>query len=1293
MFQLVDTIPFRIKGEVLVEVERNGILVDTRKQNNLWLDRGTRDIILGNEPSKIFVSDSTVQPQYTDTEVPAGTQNAFGNATRTYQQSVNGVVVNRHEFYTQIAPPTSGTRTINTIGLTRGGSGVENTLAFAYLVLTAPIVQTTLDTLHIYYYVYILQPNIQGIGHSGWNDFAESFFGYKNYSLYVSRQLFYGAPKNDMKWDGYAFSQTDSRYIYNTEVIDENKYKVYFLTNFGSSSDLSSYVGHLAAFSVVRSSYYYLVKNIIEDGYVGRFWPKRNTSTEPFFDSGSSQLPQGWSKGAEIRATNPFAPEYLGIFYKVNIVTTGDVGASEYYVDVLAPYYPSTGWGHMMLFDFVNKGGSSYVIRSGIISKLGRDFIITSYINNTTGEYYTTISDLNGGGYVDIIGDDTASCKIWIHGGGTSDLFFYDQKNRDKFFKVTFNDPVNVFDNSLTEYTSARDIFHAEGDSSKIYLWHHHDGVVGVFDVATGVISDTWIDRTSFLLDYTTVGDDMIWEWGLYDSVNSRILIGVNKSVFVYPVDGVTELNGFTGVADFNSTTIKNWSAIIVKDGTLAHNAGNLEFGLSHGKPVSGTNNGLGTLMLQRVSPGAFDVVVKISSFSPTDSNQRMGMIVCGSHDNIDTQKRIERGGGNIIEAYTDDVLDSGGSASYSKTDVWFRIERDASNNVSVYYADPSVGTWNQLGVTTVMSGEVYVGLTGHTRDNGATSLIQATVSDFYFNTGTVDKRQQSVYIDNTILAATAQSGIVKLYNGIYHIITDVGVVAVNANSFDKVKDYKLYRNTDSNGKYGYFIENYYNGKYFGVAKVSLLYQNYSNKWDYDSRFANTYEVQLYEPLVDEYMWVGGFESYKQVLTMIGLNLIKNYQSSTPHSYADGQLRFEYVGGSWVLTDSDNASPTPKVTHSAWEALPSGSEEIRFLDGPTPGQSHVDGDMYTSWCVSKGLIKDNQEYITNIGMGVYFSDAQRANETYTNIGTVVDMESKLNNPATWLIADFDYDYDIRIRNADGTPSCYYNVVSMCNVSSVSSNSEFSSDTADLYFAYNFYKRLYVKFVTGANAGVEPKQILEYDGYNKKIITDTWPNAISIGDKFDIVDEGSATKVATLAQNIVPTMTGYTTPEGVASASSDRANGEAWRAFGSGDWITADGDVTGWIEYEFTQHRVIRKYAITAPSDFTLSPKSWTFEGWDGNSWQVLDTQSNIVFSAGERKVFIVNTALDKFSYLKFRLNITANNGNANNLSVTLFEMMSANEFSVDDVNGQLFFDDMNTGRNLLAEYIYVLRSW
>lgn len=135
--------------------------------------------------------------------------------------------------------------------------------------------------------------------------------------------------------------------------------------------------------------------------------------------------------------------------------------------------------------------------------------------------------------------------------------------------------------------------------------------------------------------------------------------------------------------------------------------------------------------------------------------------------------------------------------------------------------------------------------------------------------------------------------------------------------------------------------------------------------------------------------------------------------------------------------------------------------------------------------------------------------------------------------------------------------------------------------------------------------------------------------------------------------LIPDMTGYTTPSGTASASSEASTWYAWKAFdkdATGNNIWGASSTTGWLAYD-TGGALwnVTSYDITAESVTSGAwPSSWTFEGWNGSSWVTLDTRTSESFTLGQTRNFAF---ANSNSYQKHRLNVTANGGNGTYLFV------------------------------------------
>jgi hypothetical protein len=160
---------------------------------------------------------------------------------------------------------------------------------------------------------------------------------------------------------------------------------------------------------------------------------------------------------------------------------------------------------------------------------------------------------------------------------------------------------------------------------------------------------------------------------------------------------------------------------------------------------------------------------------------------------------------------------------------------------------------------------------------------------------------------------------------------------------------------------------------------------------------------------------------------------------------------------------------------------------------------------------------------------------------------------------------------------------------------------------------------------------------------------------------------SFAEVVQYTDNVIPTMTSNTSPSGVATASDSYSDSystcDPWKAFDKNFYNYHDGKYynwavsskTGWLAYEFPSSHTITKYAIHTYSDSFVTdgfPKDWTFEAWNGTSWIVLDTRSNITdWTNGVKKEFVFD---NKVSYKKYRINITDNvSGTTNKWAVNI----------------------------------------
>jgi len=125
---------------------------------------------------------------------------------------------------------------------------------------------------------------------------------------------------------------------------------------------------------------------------------------------------------------------------------------------------------------------------------------------------------------------------------------------------------------------------------------------------------------------------------------------------------------------------------------------------------------------------------------------------------------------------------------------------------------------------------------------------------------------------------------------------------------------------------------------------------------------------------------------------------------------------------------------------------------------------------------------------------------------------------------------------------------------------------------------------------------------------------------------------------------IPVMTGLTTPSGTVTSSN--SNSTAWQTFDSSNssyhWDASGSWASGYLAYEFTSAKVIGGYGLKPrqvdSNDLPGAPTSWTFCGWNGSGWDVLDTRSGVSFSSNTE--FKSYTIASPASYTRYAIRVT-----------------------------------------------------
>lgn len=133
--------------------------------------------------------------------------------------------------------------------------------------------------------------------------------------------------------------------------------------------------------------------------------------------------------------------------------------------------------------------------------------------------------------------------------------------------------------------------------------------------------------------------------------------------------------------------------------------------------------------------------------------------------------------------------------------------------------------------------------------------------------------------------------------------------------------------------------------------------------------------------------------------------------------------------------------------------------------------------------------------------------------------------------------------------------------------------------------------------------------------------------------------------------------------GIATASKEKATEPASKAFDGSTatkWFNENGGSTGWLQYDFGSGIAwtVVRYDLSSANDVPArDPKDWQFLGSDnGANWTVLDTQTGQTFASRylTKQYSITNSA----AYRYYRLNITANNGDASSIQLSELSLMT-----------------------------------
>jgi hypothetical protein len=132
--------------------------------------------------------------------------------------------------------------------------------------------------------------------------------------------------------------------------------------------------------------------------------------------------------------------------------------------------------------------------------------------------------------------------------------------------------------------------------------------------------------------------------------------------------------------------------------------------------------------------------------------------------------------------------------------------------------------------------------------------------------------------------------------------------------------------------------------------------------------------------------------------------------------------------------------------------------------------------------------------------------------------------------------------------------------------------------------------------------------------------------------------------------------------GVASASTeDLPDHPASNAFDNNlanQWRTAFGTTTGWIRYDLCDPANVKHYAFYTVNPALYSPKDWDFQVWTAGAWETIHSVTDMVVGTLVWNHFYCPNPYTETDY---RMNVTANNGNPDNLRMFEIQFFAGDE--------------------------------
>lgn len=363
---------------------------------------------------------------------------------------------------------------------------------------------------------------------------------------------------------------------------------------------------------------------------------------------------------------------------------------------------------------------------------------------------------------------------------------------------------------------------------------------------------------------------------------------------------------------------------------------------------------------------------------------------------------------------------------------VRLKLVRDANNVVRTYYSISSENIpdfdaeWNQVGSDNyTLAGDVYVGIAGYVKEQSHQTKIEYKVIDFRINAGEVDRRVNSIYLEQNVVndcrRVSKHGSAIKLQDELLSVMTRKGIVLIDTS------DYSIFSSRNHVGnlwtKCGYFHDN----EDASMASAFIFSNSSSDAYDQYQEISTSSSssgvlatrilaAYIYEPVTRSWasqMYplpvsdsisssVGNFASalmYKDHIIAFNSGNLQDYWNGWNYVYLGcsaacfeldyTRYSWDTVYDKWVRVDwVSGVTPKGRPAHLDWRDIPAGIQ-LRCASNPLSAiLTFANTDRYEFGAVKNGFIKDNQQYITGLRLLSYYADARQVVEEY-------DLEQKM----------------------------------------------------------------------------------------------------------------------------------------------------------------------------------------------------------------------------------------------------------------------------------------------------------